>query len=153
MVGPVRLFRVRSLVVLAGVLALAGCGGGTASTPSPSLAIHFTMTAQNGSGASGTGTIVKGDGSFTLTIRLTGLPANSSHISHLHAGRCSQPGAIAYALQQVIADSSGSVTTTSTVLATYLIPASGWYVNVHHGPDFSDAEYAPSDSCGDLSTS
>jgi hypothetical protein len=150
---PVRLFRAQFLVILAGILVLAGCGGGTASTASPSPGIAFTMTAQNGSGVSGTGTIVKGVGSFTVTIQLAGLKANSSHVSHVHLGQCAQPGGIAYALQQVIADPLGSATTTSTVLAPYLIPSSGWYVNVHHGPDFTDADYAPSDSCGDLSAS
>ena len=154
MAKPALLLRVCFLLVLAGVLALAGCGAGTtASSPSPSPGIHFTMLAQNGTAINGTGMIVKGDGSFTVTIKLTGFPPNSSHISHLHVGRCAQPGAIAYALQQVVADSSGTATTTSTVLAAYAIPASGWYVNVHHGPDFSDADYAPSDSCGDLSAS
>jgi hypothetical protein len=148
---PARLHRVHFLVVLASILVVAGCGGGTASSASPSPGINFTMTAQNASGVSGTGTIVKAAGSFTVAIRLTGLKPNSSHVSHVHAGQCAQPGGIAYALQQVIADSSGSATTTSTVLATYLIPTSGWYVNVHHGPDFTDAGYAPSDSCGDLS--
>lgn len=153
MTDPVRLFRVHFLVVLAAILAVAGCGGGTASTASPSPGINFTMTAQNSSGVSGIGTIVKGAGTFTVTIRLTGFKPNSSHVSHLHVGQCAQPGGIAYALQQVIADSSGSATTSSTVVATYLVPNSGWYVNVHHGPDFTDADYAPSDSCGDLSAS
>jgi hypothetical protein len=148
-----RPFRVHLLAVLGGILALAGCGGGAATTASPNPGIHFTMTAQNGSGVSGAGTIVKGVGSFTVTVNLTGLKSGSSHVSHLHAGQCAQPGGIAYALQQVIADSSGSASTTSTVLTTYLIPSSGWYVNVHHGPDFTDADYAPSDSCGDLSAS
>jgi CHRD domain len=150
---PVRLFRVHFLVVLAAILAVAGCGGGTASTASPNPGINFTMTAQNSSGVSGTGTIVKGAGTFTVTIRLTGFKPNSSHVSHVHAGQCAQPGGIAYALQQVIADSSGSATTSSTVIATYLVPTSGWYFNVHHRPDFTDADYAPSDSCGDLSAS
>ena len=153
MTDPVRLFRVHFLVVLAAILAVAGCGGGTASTASPSPGINITMTAQNSSGVSGTGTIVKGAGTFTVTIRLTGFKPNSSHVSHAHAGQFAQPGGIAYALQQVISDSSGSATTSSTVIATYLVPTSGWYVNVHHGPDFTDADYAPSDSCGDLSAS
>jgi hypothetical protein len=108
------------------------------------------MDAQNGSGVSGSGSIIKADGSFTVTINLTGFPPNSRHVSHVHAGRCAQPGGIAYALVQVIADASGAATATSTVPVAYAIPASGWYVNVHHGPDFTDASYAPSDSCGDL---
>jgi hypothetical protein len=136
---PVRLFRVHFLVVLAAILAV-GVRRRDASTASPSPGINFTMTAQNSSGVSGTGTIVKGAGTFTVTIRLTGFKPNSSHVSHVHAGQCAQPGGIAYALQQVIADSSGSATTSSTVVATYLVPTSGWYVNVHHGPDFTDAD-------------
>ncbi len=140
----------RSLPVLVGVIAVAACGGSSAAGPSPKPGITFTMAAQNGSGVFGTGQIVKGIGSFTLTIELTGMAPNSSHVSHLHSGRCAQPGGIAYALQQVIADASGAATVTTTVPAEYTVPGSGWYVNVHHGPDFTDAEYAPSDSCGDL---
>lgn len=109
------------------------------------------MKAQNGSGVSGTGQIVESNGSFTVTIKLTGFAPSSSHISHIHAGRCAAPGGIAYALQQVIADSAGAATTTTTIPVQYAVPVSGWYVNVHHGPDFTDADYAPSDSCGDLS--
>jgi len=108
------------------------------------------MAAQNGSGVSGTGEIVKGTGSFTVTIKLAGMPANSSHISHVHTGSCAKNGGVAYALQQVVADSSGAATVTSNVAADYSIPAGGWYVNVHHGPDFSAPANGPSISCGDL---
>jgi hypothetical protein len=136
------------LALLTGVV-IAACGGGTATTASPAP-ITFVMTAQNASGVSGTGSIVKGTGSFTVTIQLTGMTPASIHVSHVHDGRCAQPGGIAYNLQSVAADSSGAATTTSTVPASYLVPASGWYVNVHFGPDFTEAEYAPSISCGDL---
>jgi hypothetical protein len=149
-IGPSSL-RIRSLLVLAGIVVISACGGAAAAVPSPSPGINFAMNAQNGSGVSGTGQIVKSAASFTVTIKLTGMAPNSSHISHLHAGRCAQPGGIAYALQQVIADSAGAATVTTVVPADYSVPASGWYVNVHHGPDFTEAEYAPSDSCGELS--
>lgn len=128
---------------------IAACGSVTAAPAAPNP-LAFAMTVQNGSGVSGTGGIVKGNGSFTLTIKLTGMPANSIHISHIHAGGCSHPGGIVYNLQSVAADSSGAATTTTTVPAQYLVPGSGWYVNVHFGPDFTEAEYAPSISCGDL---
>jgi len=130
---------------------IAACGGGTAAPASPHP-LAFAMTVQNGSGVSGTGDVVKGNGSFTLTIKLTGMPANSIHVSHIHAGGCSHPGGIVYNLQSVAADSSGAATTTSVVPDLYLVPTSGWYVNVHFGPDFTEAEYAPSISCGDLQT-
>jgi hypothetical protein len=142
----------RALAALIGGVALSACGGASAATSaSPSPTINFTMVAQNASGVSGSGTIVTGTDSFIVTIKLTGFAPNSSHVSHIHAGRCTQPGSIAYALVQVVADASGAATATTTVPAAYTIPASGWYVNVHHGPDFTDAGYAPSDSCGDLS--
>ena len=138
------------LLALLGLLVLAACGGGGTATSAPPT-IKFTMAAQNGSGVSGTGEVVKGGtGSFTVTIKLTGMPANSSHISHIHTGSCAKNGGVAYALQQVVADSSGAATVTSTVAADYSIPAGGWYVNVHHGPDFSAPANGPSISCGDL---
>ena len=143
----------RNLVsALSGVFILAACGGGSTASnaPSPTPAINFTMTVQNASGVSGTGQVVKGVGSFTVTIKLTGMTPSSSHISHIHSGAGAAPGGIAYALQQVVADSSGAATATSTILVDYSVPATGWYVNVHHGPDFSVPVNAPSISCGDL---
>lgn len=144
----------RSLVLgLIAVFGLVACGGGsTAVTPSPTPTISFTMTAQNNSGVSGTGTVVKGTGSFTVTIKLTGMAPNSSHISHVHTGACAAPGGIAYALSQVIADASGAATVTSTVPVAYAVPTGGWYFNVHHGPDFTAPANGPSISCGDLPT-
>jgi hypothetical protein len=139
------------LLVLAmlGALTTFACGG-DALVPPTAHAVDFTMLAQNGSTAAGTGTVVKGSDSFTVTIKLAGLAPNSSHVSHLHAGGCAAPGGIAFALHQVVADATGAATITSTVPTSYVVPASGWYVNVHHGPDFSAPANAPSDSCGDL---
>jgi len=145
----------RNLVIaLLGLFVLAACGGGGAaiSSASPTATISFTMGAQNGSGVVGTGQIVKGTGSFVVTIKLTGLAPNSSHVSHVHTGGCAKPGGIAYALQEVIADSSGAATVTSTVMVDYSVPTGGWYVNVHHGPDLSVPANGPSISCGDLPT-
>ncbi|HZK72499.1 MAG TPA: hypothetical protein VFD88_00675 [Clostridia bacterium] len=108
------------------------------------------MAAMNGSGVTGTGQVYKGAGSFIVSIQVHGLVANSSHISHVHIGSCAKQGNVAYALLQVVADSSGDATATSTVDEYYSLPPKGWYVNVHEGPDFSEADYAPSISCGDL---
>lgn len=129
---------------------VAACGGdsGAASAPSPSAT--FTMTAQNGSGVTGTGEIYKEVGAFKVSIQLTGLVPSSSHVSHVHLGSCAAQGKIAYALLQVVADSTGRATATSTVAEDYALARTGWYVNVHLGEDLSEAEYVPSVSCGDL---
>src|SRR5437899_11532037 len=108
----------RLVISLLGLFAVVACGGGTTSStasPSPTPSIKFTMIAQNNSGVAGTGEVIKASGSFTVTIKLTGMPANSSHISHGHTGSGAQPGGIASALSQVIADSSDSATWTCTV--------------------------------------
>jgi CHRD domain len=133
------------------LFAAAGCGGTSApAASSPKPAATFTMGSMNGSGVTGTGQVYKGTGSFTVSIQLQGLKPNSSHVSHVHIGSCAKPGNVAYALLQVVADASGKATATSTVAEYYSMPSTGWYVNVHFGPDFTEAEYAPSVSCGDL---
>lgn len=137
------------MLALLTILVATACGG-QAATPSQTPNVDFAMAAQNGSTVTGTGQIVESAGSFTVTLKLKGMTAGSLHVSHVHLGRCSAPGGIAYALQTVVAGTTGAATTVSTVLAGYAIPVSGWYVNVHHGPDFTEPEYAPSDSCGDL---
>ena len=139
------------MVAAVSILLVAACGGGTTNSASTSSTVNFTMNAQNESNAIGTGRVVTGDNSFTITVRLTGMVPMSSHISHIHAGGCGGPGGIVYALQQVIADASGAATATTIIPAKYLVPASGWYVNVHTGPDFTEPDYAPSTSCGNLS--
>ena len=108
------------------------------------------MIAQNVSGVSGSGHVVTELGSFTVTIKLTGLVPLSSHASHVHIGSCTSPGGVAYALLQVIADSQGQATATTRVAEDYSLPRTGWYVNVHLGPNLDESEYAPSVSCGDL---
>ena len=141
---------VRLKIVLLLALATVACGGTAAGTPSPKPAATFSMGSMNASGVTGTGQVYKGSGSFTVSIQLHGLVPNSSHVSHVHAGSCAKPGNVAYALLQVVADSTGDATATSTVTEYYSMPSTGWYVNVHSGPDFSEPEYAPSVSCGDL---
>lgn len=108
------------------------------------------MGAMSGSGVTGTGKVFKGAVSFTVSIQIHGLVANSSHVSHVHISSCAKQGNVAYALLQVVADASGNATATTTVSEYYSMPATGWYVNVHMGPDFTQAAYAPSISCGDL---
>ena len=142
--------RLGTLIVI--LFTAVACGGssGPAAATSPKPAATFTMGAMNASGVTGVGQVYKQTGSFTVSIQIKGLAANSSHVSHVHIGTCAKPGGVAYALIQVVADASGNATATTTVAEYYSMPAIGWYVNVHSGPDLSEAEYAPSVSCGDL---
>jgi hypothetical protein len=141
------------LVAILFLVSTVACGGsgGTAAPPTPSAT--FTMGAMNASGVTGVGQIYKGAGSFTVSIQLKGMVPSSSHVSHVHIGTCAKPGGVAYALLQVVADSAGNATASTTVGEYFSMPANGWYVNVHKGADLSEPEYAPSISCGDLPVS
>ena len=143
-------------LVLVATLLVAACGGegGTATnaTPSPQ-GIAFTLKAVNNSGVSGDGTITKGFGSFTVTVKLTGFAANSSHMSHIHQGSCAATGDVVIALQNIKADGTGAGRATTTIPHPYSVPSTGWYVNVHAGPDLTTAANAEGIACGDLTAS
>jgi hypothetical protein len=140
---------VRTTFAILVLLTAMACGG-TAAVPSPTPGATFTMISMNGSGVTGTGQVTKGAGNFLVSIQVHGMKPNSSHVSHVHVGTCAKPGGVAYALLQVVADAAGNATATSTVSEYYSMPSTGWYVNVHAGPDLTEKEYAPSVSCGDL---
>jgi hypothetical protein len=140
----------RLTVAILFLLTAAACGQAAAVTTSPKPNGTFTMGAMSASGVTGTGQVYKGTGSFTVSIQLHGLVPNSSHVSHVHVGSCAKPGNVAYALLQVVADAAGNATATSTVSEYYSMPSTGWYVNVHSGPDLTEAEYTASVACGDL---
>ena len=152
------------LVAFAALALCAACGeSGTTSSPSPTptppasaspsaspspAALTFKLNGVRAN-ASGTITVTAPPGQMTVRLKITGLQANSSHISHIHIGSCQQNGNIALALNQVIADGQGEVDVKTTVKATYP-PANGtWYVVVHAGPDMqgSNASYL---LCGNL---
>jgi len=125
----------------------ASAAGTPSASPSPSLT--FPLNGVNGAKASGKILLFKGSGSFTVELQITGLAADSSHVSHIHVGSCKAPGAIRFALNQVIADGTGAADTRSMVPAVYP-PATGhYYVVVHAGPDMqgSNALYM---LCGNL---
>ena len=154
----------QGLVALATLALCAACGAsGTSSAPSPSptppasatpsaspspAAFTFKLNGVRAT-ASGTITVTAPPGQMTVRLKITGLQANSSHISHVHIGSCQQNGNIALALNQVIADGQGEADVKTTVKTTYP-PANGtWYVVVHAGPDMqgSNSSYL---LCGNL---
>jgi CHRD domain len=89
---------------------------------------------------------------LTVTIKLTGLQANTRHPAHIHAGDCSVMGKIIYPLSDVVADSAGNAVSTTTIDdVDGGIPASGWYINVHSGPTLATSAQALAISCGNVS--
>ena len=100
--------------------------------------------------AAGTITVFAGAGSTTIELKVSGLQANSSHISHIHVGSCAQRGPIQFALNQVIADGQGDADVRTTLNNVKFPPTTGhWYVVVHAGPDMqgSSSSYL---LCGNL---
>ena len=87
--------------------------------------------------------------STTIELIITGLAADSSHVSHVHSGSCQQPGGIIFALNQVVADGTGAADTRTTIQAKYPPAGGHWYVVVHAGPDMqgTNATYL---MCGNL---
>lgn len=142
-------------------LCAVACGGGSPSpsptpvaspTPSPSAAaspLAFKLVPEPGVKASGTIALTATAQTTTLELMVTGLQAESVHVSHIHLGSCQSRGGIAFALNPVVADGQGVADTRSTLNLTYP-PATGtWYVVVHAGPDMqgSNASYL---LCGNL---
>lgn len=88
---------------------------------------------------------------LTVTLNLTGLPANTTHPAHIHLGNCSMMGNILYTLNNVVADSHGNyVGTTVIPNVKNGVPASGWYINVHHGPGLATADQMAPITCGNI---
>jgi hypothetical protein len=86
---------------------------------------------------------------FTITIDLKGMIPNSVHISHIHKGTCASNGAIAIPLpNSVAADATGHALSINEIASPYL--GTGFYANVHTGPDLSSAANAAPCACGDL---
>jgi hypothetical protein len=149
-----RLYR---LLMMTALLLAAACGGtggsssqsGAASSPA-AKPLKIQMLSLAASGVSGTAEVTrKGDSAFTVVVHLIGMAPNSVHVSHIHKTTCEKGGGIAYALSTLTAGRDGSATATTTINVPFQVPADGWYVNVHTGPDLNGAN-AKSISCGNL---
>ena len=137
------------MLVMASAVACVGSSPAAATTPTPAASpspspspsptgLQFALGGIHTS-ASGKITVTTTPTSTTIELIITGLAANSTHVSHVHSGSCQQPGGILYALNQVVADGSGAADTRTTIQAKYP-PASGrWYVVVHAAHDMQGA--------------
>jgi hypothetical protein len=157
--------RARCWLALASILlCAAACGAspGSAALPTPSPSASASKSPAAGkvftfklnpadSSVTSKGTIVVTAGPKTTSVELkiTGLQASSSHVSHIHLGSCTGRGGIAFALNQVIADGQGNADTKTTLNISYPPPGPKWYAVVHSGPDMqgSNSKYL---LCGNL---
>ena len=128
------------------LLVAAACGSSTGASPSPSPSAVATPSASSapavvfklngiGTKAAGTMSVTTQSGSMTIELKITGLQANSSHVSHIHIGKCAARGGIKFALNQVVADGQGDADIKTTLKAIYPPTTGTWYVVVHAGPD------------------
>jgi hypothetical protein len=103
----------------------------------------YNFAAQNGSGETGTVTLTPGtDGTTTVTIALTGAPADAQP-AHIHPGTCAKLNpAPKYPLNNVV---NGASTTVVKAPMDKLV-AGGFAVNVHK----STSDLGTCVSCADL---
>jgi hypothetical protein len=148
-------WKVSQLVMLCmlAVLLLAACSPVNNSvTANQSVTASATLK----HGPTGRADLAWDPSSQTLMVELsmTGLAPNSRHPAHIHAGSCRNAGKVVYPLQDVVADAHGVATVTTTISNVMSgIPATGWYINVHNGPELtSEAESMPI-ACGEVSNS
>ena len=148
--------------LLAGTLLLVvACGGSAqpgAALPSsapPTLppALVFPMAGVGAANqlVAGTVTIQKtADGSgFRINMDVEGLTPNSLHIYHIHKGSCANNGPIVTPLPNPLrADAAGHATAVNDIAGPY--QGTGFYANVHAGPDLSSAANAAPCACADL---
>lgn len=151
----------RAWIVLAAIaIVAAACGNETGAapsavptaqpSPSPSQAgLTFKLNPEGSATASGTVMVVPGQASTSIEVKVSGLQANSSHVSHVHVGTCQSRGGIARALSPVVANAQGEADAKSILNDTFPPSGTTWYVVVHAGPDMqgSNALYL---LCGNL---
>ena len=106
------------------------------SAPTPGAAEAGTtevpFAAVGGSGVSGGATLSEQGEQVQVTVRLAGLPPNSSHSGHVHEGTCAAPGSPVAPLLDVAADASGSGTSTSLVPLPMSTVMDGRHVVAYH---------------------
>jgi Cu/Zn superoxide dismutase len=160
--------RKANLLAVLGVVAallLVGCGGsssGPASSPTAASTSTSTSatTTTNASATlkhqpQGMATISWDPASKGLTVKisLTGLAPSSTHPAHIHSGSCANQGAVVYPLQNVVADAHGVGTSTTTIKSVPNLLPSGWYLNIHNGPNLTPSDQFLPIACSDLTFS
>jgi hypothetical protein len=143
------------LLIVVSMLILAACSS-TASLPSGTTTSPTQAQATLNHSPIGTSDLTWNAANQTLTVKatLSGLAPSSTHPAHIHAGDCTSNGAVVYPLKPIIANSLGVGTSETTIIGVKDgIPARGWYLNIHNGPNLSpDVQFAPI-ACANIANS
>jgi hypothetical protein len=66
-----------------------------------------------------------------VTINVSGLAPNTTHMAHIHAGTCQAQGAVVYPLSPVVANGSGNGTSTTVITNSKNFTSARLYINIH----------------------
>lgn len=86
------------------------------------------LVAQNNSGISGIATLAQADGKTRVVLKLVGAPLGISQPAHIHAGSCSNLGAVRYPLSYPVDGASETLLEVSLETLTSTFPLA---INVH----------------------
>jgi len=88
---------------------------------------------------------------LTVTVHLTGLAPKSTHPGHIHKGDCGSNGATVHSINPVVADDKGVGMSETTIQQVKEgIPQSGWYINIHNGPELTTPLQKIAITCGEI---
>jgi Cu/Zn superoxide dismutase len=137
-----------ALLVMFGALAFASCAPANTG-PSYDVKISSTgaLASKAPSTVTGTASVVTmTDGTAKVTVKLSGMEANSKHAMHIHVGSCANQGPVVIGLPDIAADASGNGSVEKMV-ETAKIPAAA-YINIHQGA--SDVNVGGGIACGNV---
>jgi hypothetical protein len=141
--------RSASLLALAPLLLLAGCGGdappaeepvdleappAVEAAPSPmDTMIHVTIALgpMNESGVTGEAMAMHSDDAVVVILELEGLPGEGQFNAHIHSGSCADGGPVLVALNPVAGLADGTGTSTTTLEADDLDASESHFIMVH----------------------
>ncbi len=112
----------------------------TATTPD---SLRVNLAAQNSSGQSGSVILTDLNGKTQVVVAMTGGSFTAPQPAHIHVGACPAPGAVKYALNNLVA---GASTTTIDASIEQLRTSLPLAINVHK----SAAETNVYTACGDI---
>jgi CHRD domain len=70
------------------------------------------------------------DQTIIVTLSLSGMAPNTTHLAHIHAGSCAAQGPVLFPLKPIVADAQGRAMTITTI-TVHTLPPAHWYINVH----------------------